>query len=306
MSMAMQGIVLAVAGQVFFSGSLTIVKALAGAIPAIQIAWLGFSFSLIVLAVICRWRGVALLPRGSFWLHGARGLMGFASLALVLFALQRLPMPDVISISFAQVLFLTVIAALALGETVRWRRWTAVAIGFAGVVVMMRPGTGALEGGAIWLYLAAVAGAAFGAAAVAVMKHLTRNDNPLTLALSFAITAALFGAPLSLLVWQTPTALEWVLILASGLLNIAGQQCFIHAYARADASLLAPFDYSRLVFAGVLAALFFAEYPDIWTLSGAAIIIASTLYIARREARLAKQRRQAQAAQSAASAPASG
>ncbi len=277
--------------QAFFSGSLTIVKALSGDIPGIQIAWMGFVVSLCALAVLAKLNRKPILPDGQWLLHSARGILGFLSLALTLVAVAVLPIPDVVAISFSSVLFLTVIAALALGEKVRWRRWTAVGIGFIGVVVMTRPGGGGISVPLV-PFLSAVAGAFCGAASLAIMKHLTTRYHPITLATAFVVPAVMFGAIPTAFVWVTPAGTEWLLIALAGLLNVAGQQCMIHGFRSADASLLAPFDYSRLVFAGVLAAIFFSEYPDLWTLAGAGIIVLSTAYIARREARLAKTERE--------------
>ncbi|MEQ9257059.1 MAG: DMT family transporter [Alphaproteobacteria bacterium] len=210
-----------------------------------------------------------------------RALCGYSGFICFLIAIQFLPLADAVSLSFATPLFMVVWAALFLGESVRWRRATATAIGFVGVVVMMRPGQAAIEPAA----LVAILGAMFGATAMTLIKRLTVHDDNVTLMASFAIVAGIAGVGPALWVWQMPGWSDLPWLAAIGLGGVAGQYMLIRAYRAGEASVVAPFDYSRLILSTILGYLVFREVPDLWTGVGAAIIIASTFYIARREAR---------------------
>ncbi|HYE50378.1 MAG TPA: DMT family transporter [Azospirillaceae bacterium] len=217
--------------------------------------------------------------------HLGRGATGLAALVCGFYAFTHLPLATATSISFAQPLFMVVLAVLLLHERVRWRRWTATLVGFAGVLVMLRPGAEAVHPAA----LAALANALFVALSAVQVKAMPDAERDLTLLFSFAaISSAGLLVP-ALLVWQAPTALQLGLLVAMGLLAAASQAAVIRSYrVGADATLVAPFDYIRLLVAAVLGFSLFGEVPDAWTGVGAAVIVLSTLYIARREAVLGR------------------
>ena len=173
---------------------------------------------------------------------------------------------------------------LFLGEVVRLRRWTATAVGFVGVIVMMRPG-GDIE---LATWVAAIG--AFLVAVVTIMiKKLSTTERPETLLLYYGVVSSLVALGPALLVWRTPTLVELAFLMAIGTLGAAGQYCIIRGYRIGEATALLPFDYTRLIFAGVIGFQWFAEIPDAWTLTGAAIVVGATLYIGIREARLGKK-----------------
>ncbi|MHA1569414.1 MAG: DMT family transporter, partial [Alphaproteobacteria bacterium] len=117
-----------------------------------------------------------------------------------------------------------------------------------------------------------------------IIKKLSETERPVTIMFYFGITSTTVAAIPAAAVWRTPTLSEIALLMLIGALGATAQVCTIRAYRVGEASAITPFDYSRLLFAGLLGVIFFAEIPDLWTLAGAGIIVASTLYIARREA----------------------
>ena len=136
--------------------------------------------------------------------------------------------------------------------------------------------------------LLALGGAALSAMAVCVIKNLTGSENSSTVLVMMTLWGAVFLLVPAIVVWQSPTPVEWLLLLALGTMATLGQSCVIQAYSAGEATAVAPFDYLRLPFSVLVGLWVFAEVPSIWTLVGALVIIGSTLYIARREARLGK------------------
>jgi drug/metabolite transporter (DMT)-like permease len=265
-----------------------LVKTLGARLDSFQLAFFRAGFGLLAVLPFALRAGVAVLRTRQLKLHLLRGVAGSVAMMCGFYALTRLSLADATAITFTTPLFLTVLAALVLHETVRWRRWSATALGFLGVLIMLRPGEGVLEPAA----LAALLGAACIASVRLVIKRLTLSDGPLAIIVWFGLISTTVSAVPAALVWRTPTLLELALLVLLGCLASLSQVCMIRAYGIGEASALAPFEYFRLPFAMLYGFLLFAELPDRYTLLGAAIIVASTLYIARRE-QLRNRQRQA-------------
>ena len=247
-----------------------------------QLAFLRTAIALLTLLPIVWRSGTEGLKSRHPGIHAIRGVVGAAAIATGFVGLTLIPLADFMALSFTTPLFIILLAVLLLGEKVRWRRWSATVVGFLGVVVMVRPGAGTLELGA----LCALAMAAGIAVASTLVKRLPAEETPLSMLFWFSFGAALLTAPLAAFVWRAPNAEEWLWLIVMGVLGAAAQFLIIRAYKVGEATFVAPFDYSKLLIAGAIGFFVFAEVPDLWTLAGAAIIVASTLYIARREAKL--------------------
>jgi drug/metabolite transporter (DMT)-like permease len=217
--------------------------------------------------------------------HLTRSVLGTSGAYLFIFALSLAPVADVIAMSFSRGIFIVVLAVLVLGEIVGWRRWTACIVGFIGVLVMVRPGFGELN----WGLVAAAGDAVLSGAVALTLKSLGRTERPQTVVLYFGAFSALFSMIPAILVWRWPSSEAWSLLLLTGVLATCGQFFVTRAWTEGEASILAPLAYTQLVLSGGLAYLLFREMPDALGLLGAAIIVASTLYIALREARLKKK-----------------
>ncbi|MCH1568476.1 MAG: DMT family transporter [Alphaproteobacteria bacterium] len=221
-----------------------------------------------------------------------RGVVGSLAMFLGFYAIVALPLADAQAISFSRNLFLVPLAAFVLSEVVGLRRALAAAVGFVGVLIMLRPGVD-MGAGDAGLYLSAGAAAALGhaflvALATVLVNIASRYDGPVTLMFyTNIVTVSLIAIP-TFFVWQTPTMSEFSMLIAMGVLATASHNCFIRAFAIGEASAIAPVDYSRLIFAALAGWLVFSTVPDRFTIIGALIIVASSFYIVRREAGLQK------------------
>ena len=231
--------------------------------------------------------------------HLGRALIGYTAMTLGFYAVTHLPLADATALSFTRPLFMIVLAVLFLGEAVRWRRWSATGIGFLGVLVMARPG----EGGFDFAALVAIAATLFVAGVGVMLKRLSATERPETIIFYFTVISSLLALGPALYVWRTPRWIDIAIMMLLGGLGSLGQYLTIRAYRVAEATAVDPVDYARLLLATGFGFALFAELPDRWTALGAAIIIGSTLYITRREARLGRQVTEGVATAAAPSAP---
>jgi drug/metabolite transporter (DMT)-like permease len=204
-----------------------------------------------------------------------------ASMVCYFLALVYLPLAEVIALGFSKPLFVTVGAALILYEIVRARRWTAVVLGFVGVLIVLRPGAQALSPYAALVLL----GALLGAATSLLIKRLTAIEGVSTIVWYQALFATVLALPLCLIYWRTPDATGWLLLFGIGALGSFSWLSMTRAFFLVDASAVEPFEFLRLPFAALVAYLWFAEVPSVWTWIGGAVIFGATAYIAEREAR---------------------
>jgi drug/metabolite transporter (DMT)-like permease len=201
-------------------------------------------------------------------------------------AIAYLPLAEVTALAFSKPLFATIGAALVLHEIVRARRWSAVALGFIGVLIVLQPGAQAISPYAALVLLSAV----LGAATTLLIKRLTATEAVSTIVWYQALFATVLALPLCLLHWRMPDAAGWLLLIAIGILGTLSWLTQTRAYFLIDASAAVPFEFLRLPFAALVAYLWFAEVPSVWTWLGGALIFGATVYITEREARLARTR----------------
>ena len=248
-----------------------------------QIIWfrcvvhLGFMVALFMPAM-----GLRLFASRRPWLQSMRSLTQLVTFALIWVSLIWTPITTVTMVLFTGPLILVALSVPFLGERVGPRRWAAVFVGLAGVLIVIRPGADAVHWGALLV----LGGAFFYAIYQIQTRKLAGHDDPRTTAVYTILAAfvvATFAVPFY---WEAPQgAVDWLMFLSLGVVGGLAHYFIIKAYQFAEASLVGPFDYSQLVGASILGFLVFGEQPDTWTWVGAAIIIASGLYIAHREAR---------------------
>lgn len=201
-------------------------------------------------------------------------LMGFT-------AIIHLPLADATALGFAKSFFVTIFAVYILHEHVGMRRWIAVALGFLGVVIMLKPGTDAFTIHGIM----AVAGAACAGLVMVIIRLMSRTESPTTILTWQAIGVGLAMALPAWWYWVWPSPREWLLLLAMGAMSYLGQMANIIAYKLADASVLASLDYVRLLYAAFWGYLIFETLPGAATWIGSAIIVGASVYTILREAR---------------------
>jgi drug/metabolite transporter (DMT)-like permease len=205
---------------------------------------------------------------------------GVIGMILQFYAFQKLPLADANALSFTRTLWLVPLAAIMLREAMGAHRIIAAIVGFVGVLVMLHPGGGGFVGVPQLCMLTAALLFAF---TVTGMKALTRDHPPSTLLYWSASLGLLFTLPFAFFAWRWPSPGDFVLLCLMGAIATVNQACYIKGMQVADATAMAPFDYTRLVFSAGIGFLVFGEVPGGLTLTGAAIVIGSTLYITWRE-----------------------
>lgn len=283
-----KGILLLVASTVVFSVCDIITKHLAASLPAAEIAWIRYAiFSCIVVPVVLLAGGKALLRAKRPGLQILRSFGMIGSTIFFTMGLRSLPVAESTAIYFISPILIMALSILFLNESVGWRRWIAALVGLTGVLVVIRPGTEAFQATALFPLL----GATSWAAAAVVTRKMSGSDHPLTtLAYSALVGSLALGVALPFN-WVTPSASQIGFAFLMGLFFAIGQWFVVLAYRHGNASVIAPFSYVQLLWAGVLGYLVFGAVPDGWTIVGAGIIAASGLYTAYRERVRMLQRR---------------
>jgi drug/metabolite transporter (DMT)-like permease len=274
-----RGIALVLLASVFLGTSDVTSKYLSATLPSIEIAWIRFFVFLLIMAP-------ALLPGTRFYALPTRhtGLLVVRSTALLASAiffisgLRFIPIAEASATSFVSPLFVTALSIFLLNESVGLRRWLATAAGLIGVLIVLRPGSGAFHPAALFSIVSA-----FAWAVTLVLTRKMSGEPALTLMAYASIVGFAIMSALVPLVWVTPTWRDIFFGIVVGLASTIGQWIVVLAFRYANASVLAPFSYTQLLWVSFLGVIIFGEVPDVWTVTGAAIIVASGLYTAHRE-----------------------
>ncbi len=217
-------------------------------------------------------------------LLGLRGVLTAAGMFFYFYSFSHMPLADATVISFTKALFVVALAGVVLGEVVGGARWAATLAGFLGVLLVVRPGMTEFDIAAV----AGILGAMSGAGLQLCTRALALRESPLAIMVYVALVTTAIWLPPGLIAWQAPSATELAFLLAVGLCGSMGQFFNISSFRAADASVLAPFDYVRLLYSTVAGFLIFAEIPAALTFAGAAVIIATSLFLAHYEMRRAR------------------
>jgi len=210
-----------------------------------------------------------------------RAVIGACALMSWFTCLSMLPVADATAISFVTVLFVTVGAALFLGEKVGIRRWAAIIVGFVGTLIIIRPGSGIFGAGA----LVALGSTVFWATALLCVKVLSRTDSSVTMVFYANVYFTVFSFIPALFFWTWPTPEQLGLMVVVGVMATLGHLCMATALRTTEATIVAPVDYTRMLWAAGVGYMVFGEFPDVWTWVGGTVIFLSTVYITYRESR---------------------
>ena len=253
--------------------------------PLQVIFFRNFFCLLLMLPLLC-WRGLSLARSAQFGLYGVRVGLALVSMTAWFSALALIPFAELTAVSFLAPLFATLFAVAWLGERVGGRRWTALAIGFLGAMIILRPSGTAFGTGQLWALISALTSGIIGP----LLKQMTAEDD----ADKIVFISNLWLAPASLVpalfVWQWPAAALWPYLFGMGVCAVVGHIALMRGFASTDASLVFTFEFSRLPFAVAAGYLFFGEATDVWTWIGALVIFTSAGYVIQREAHLQSQR----------------
>lgn len=255
-------------------------------ISAVQIVFLRYAIHLALVATVHLPRhGRVMVRTGSLKLQFFRALALLGSTVCNFVAVQYLPLTVTGVIAFTVPLLICALSVPFLGETVGWRRWTAIGVGFIGVLVIVRPGTNAFHPASLLSLLGAFSTAAY----MLLTRRVSAFDSPATSQFYVGIFATVVLLPVVIFFWSWPTTPDgWIAFFAVGIFGFLGHQLITMASGLAPATVLAPFSYFQIIFMALSSWLIFAQPPDVWLYVGAPIVILSGLYIWLRERSLAK------------------
>jgi len=265
-----------------------LVRNISGDLHPFEIAFFRNAAQLILMLPWVVVAGLGVLKTGRSWAHIRRSAFGICAMLTWFSVLTMMPIAEATAISFSAPLFTTAGAALFLGEQVGLRRWLATMAGFLGVMLIIRPGFHEVGADMLTAQLLALLAAALIAGSMLSNKSLARTESPNAMVLWMGIYMSLFSIGPALTVWTWPAGEVWLWLGALGLVATAAHLAINRAFAAADASFIAPFGFVQIPFIAGVGYVAYSEAPDIWTWAGSAVIIASGVYIARREAKISK------------------
>ena len=275
-----KGIALMLVSTIFLGTSDVTAKYLSATLPSIEIAWIRFLvFALIMTPAMMPGSPLYALQTNRLGLHLLRGAALLGSSLFFISGLRFLPIAEASATGFVAPLFVTALSIVFLGEKVGMRRWFATALGLIGVLIILRPGTGAFHLAAFF----PVISAACWAGTLILTRMMSGREAVVTTMAYSSLTGLAILTAMVPFVWVTPSWTAIALGIFIGVASTAGQWIVVLAYRYGDASVLAPFSYSQLLWVSILGFFIFGEVPSIWTVVGAAFIVASGLYIAHRE-----------------------
>jgi drug/metabolite transporter (DMT)-like permease len=247
--------------------------------PVTQVIWARFFFHLIFVAILMG-RQLPTQIKSQWLSHQClRSFFMFITTVLFFVGIQVLPLATASTIMFMSPIIVTILSIPLLGEKVGIRRWAGIAIGFTGALIVVQPGSESLQ----WSVLVVLAAAFTNALYQVFTRKLRTQDGPMTSLFYTGIVGAVVTTAMVPFYWQPVAALDWLLLVFTGIAGGIGHLCLIRAFQCAPASVVAPFSYSSLLWATLFGFVLFGNLPGSWTLSGAALIICSGLYIFHRE-----------------------
>lgn len=288
------GIALKVGATFVFTLMAAVARHLGDTIPVGQMVFFRSAFAFVPIGafMLMGGHGIAMLATKNPLMHARRAFTGVLAMFTYFGALTFLPLADVTAISFASPLIVVALAAVMLGEAVGLYRWSAVAVGFVGVLIMVSPhlGDGFTQGEAAIGIALAVANAGLVAFTMIFIRMMSGIEPALTITFYFQLTCTLVSALTLPFAWVSPSFEQFVLLVLLGILGGIGQLLMTNGYRFAQASTLANFDYAAMIWAILFGWLFFGELPVAAVYAGAVIVIASGLFIAWRERQLGLKR----------------
>jgi drug/metabolite transporter (DMT)-like permease len=276
----------------------------AGQLPAGQIVFFRSFFAILPVMAYLAYRRelrTAIYTKRPLG-HVVRGVIGVCAMGLSFFALTRLPLPEAITLNYAQPIFVVMFSALFLGEMVRVYRWSAVAVGLVGVVIVSWPKLSLLSGGAqmdndeFLGVIAALLAASFSAAAMLQVRSLVHTEKSAVIVIWFSLTASVAGLMTFPFGWQPIDASQALFLVLAGFCGGIAQIFMTEAYRHAEASTVAPFEYTSIIVAIAVGYLVFGEHPTIHIIVGGTIVIGAGIFIVWRESQLGIERRRARKA----------
>lgn len=284
-SPVMRGVVLMCMSTVAFAAMHFSVRMVSSELHPFQIAFFRNVFGLAFLLPLLAGSGFTQMRTQRMGLHALRGAVNILAMLLFFYALSITPLAKVTALGFTAPIFTAVLSVLILRERFHLRRWTAIALGFAGVLIILRPGLAEVEIGALLV----VASALLWSVAIIIVKTLSRTESSVAIVAWMGIFLSVLSVGPALWVWRDPSGWAWGWLLFIGLTGSAAQVLLSQSLKETDPTAVMPFDFLKLVWTTLLALWYFGEVPDEMTMIGAAVIFGAGLYVAHREAKANRQ-----------------
>jgi drug/metabolite transporter (DMT)-like permease len=295
---ALTGIAFKIASVLIFLIMSSLLKASQG-IPAAELVFFRSSFGIVPVVAFIASQGElrSALKSNSVISQIWRGLVGTASMGLGFLALTKLPLPEAVTLNYATPLMIVVVSALFMQERVRLYRWSAVVVGLVGVVIIAWPRltlfSSGVGGDAAVGIVAALMACALAAVAMLLVRKLVQTERSSTIVLYFLVSSSVISALLLPFGWVTPTPLQAAYLVGAGICGGIAQILLTESYRHAEMSVVAPFEYSSLIFSVLIGYFFFGDVPTLYMLAGGVIVVGSGLFIIWREHRLGLDRTKA-------------
>ncbi|QGZ34153.1 DMT family transporter [Stappia indica] len=288
------GIALKVVSALVFTGMIAMVKLLDGAYPVGEVIFARSFFGMLPVLLVIAWQGklAEAFSTQRPWGHISRAIVGGTAMSLWFAAIARLPLPDATAISFSAPLVTVALAAIILREKVRAYRWSAVVVGFLGILIILSPhlsGVAPTEEASLGAMLA-FASAIFMALAMITVRRLTGTERTSTIVVWFAAVTSVFALMSAPFGWVLPDLNDAIILVAIGLSGGVGQILLTQSYRYADASTIAPFEYTTMLWTVLVGWIVFAEVPTLEVIGGAIIVIGAGVFVIFREHRLGLDR----------------
>lgn len=271
-------------GLVIMSG---IVKSLGHRLPPFEMLFVRSFVGLLLVIWLFRSDLMEPLRTKRPGAHFFRGFVGACGNACFFWTITHMLLADSQALQFSRPLWMVPLALCFLSEVIGFKRVAVALVGFAGILLYVRPFTDGFDHNA----LVGAAGGFFAALVIVAIKNLQSTEGTKVIMFYYAFWNALFSLLPAIFTWVTPTAFEWVLLVLIGCMGIGGQALMTHGLSMGDATALAPLDYSRIVYAAIIGFLFFGEVPGIWSLLGIALIIGASMYLVISERKRARRER---------------
>ena len=262
------------------------IRNIANQVDPFEIAFFRNLFGLVFLGPVFLRYGLTPLRTQQFRLHFWRAVINLINMVAFYFGLALTPLAEATALNFTAPLFATLLATVFLGETFRIRRTVALAVGFAGAIVILRPGVDAINPGSLFVIFAAVLWGGI----MIMIKIMARTESSLTITAWVLILMTVMSFPPALFVWEWPTPVQFGWLAFIAVTGTIGQLMLAQALKEAEATSIMPIDFFRLIWAAAIGYLAFTEIPDVFTWAGGIMIFGSATYIAFREKQLHRQR----------------
>ncbi|SEK17528.1 Permease of the drug/metabolite transporter (DMT) superfamily [Pacificibacter marinus] len=270
----------------FFSLMDAMAKQLGTQVNVSQVLWARYFGQLVIVLIICGKRTLPLLRTPHLGLQVFRATMQLGAATCFFIALKHQGLAEATTVADLAPVFITLAAALVLGEKIGVRRILGVLAALVGALIIIRPGSDVFALSSLWPLGTAACIAAFSI----TTRHIGKTESPLTALLYSALICSAIMSLIAPMAWTQPNTSGTVMMIGVGVIGTLGQLMMIKAYARAPASIVAPFTYAGLITATLWGVLFFDQWPDMWTCIGALVIVTAGLYVWHREVRARPRR----------------